>query len=522
MTYRYPQMGRDGPPALEGVSLILRPGTFGLVVGRSGSGKSTLLRCLNGLIPHFHGGEFGGSVTVFGRDPVSLGPRGMAEIVGYVFQDPEAQFVVDRVEDEIAFGLENLGYDRSTIRKRTEDVLDALGIVSLRDRRVTELSGGEKQKVALASALSLYPQVLVLDEPTSQLDPWSAEELFMAVRALNVDFGVTILMAEHRLERVLGYVDLLVAMSEGRAMAGPVRELLGRLDVRPPLMELAYALGWSEIPLTVKEAKVRAHLVLTPPATRQGELPPVGPPLTRLRSLAVSYGMVRALRGIDLDINRGQITAVMGRNGAGKTTLLRAVAGLVKAEGKVETEPDVTVGYLPQDPNALLVGETVWDELALTLRVRSRGAEVAEAVAESLGLSELLEYHPRDLSVGQRELVALGAVMASGASLLLLDEPTRGLDYHEKARLSVALRRYVEAGNAVVMATHDVEAVAKMADRVVILSDGEVVVDGPPRSVLSGSLNFSTQINRVFGDGFITVDDVLTAMRGGGRDSPGP
>jgi len=209
----------------------------------------------------------------------------------------------------------------------------------------------------------------------------------------------------------------------------------------------------------------------------------------------------------------------MGRNGSGKTTLLRAIAGLLKVEGKVELAPNATVGYLPQDPNALLVGETVWDELALGAGNTGDRAERIAVLAEQLGLSHLLERHPKDLSVGQRELVALGAVMAPGPSIALLDEPTRGLDYAEKAILGSFLGKYVEAGNAVVMATHDVETVAKIADRVVVLSDGQIAVDGPPRSVLSGSLNFSTQINRVFGGNFITVDDVLEAI---GHDQSTP
>ncbi len=511
VTYSYPGLD-DKATALKDVYLTLYPGCFALVVGRSGSGKSTLLKCLNGLVPNFYGGRFSGVVRVFGRDAVTLGPRRMAEVVGYVFQDPEAQFVVDRVEDEISFGLENLGFDARTRRKRIEDVLDALGIVQLRHRKLTELSGGERQKVALASALALYPHVLVLDEPTSQLDPWSAEELFMVVHRLNTDFGITVLMAEHRLERVLGHADVMVTVAGGRVRTGKVEQMVAELEIKPPLVELALRLKLNRMPLTVKEAKqlVAPLGKVSSPSYETRGTP--GEPLLRLRSIRFSYGRISALNGIDLEINAGEVLAVMGRNGSGKTTLLRAMAGLVKPDGTIERGNGFEAGYLPQDPNALLLSDTVLDELTLGLRSRNLPVSGLDAVIDTLALGGILHRHPRDLSAGQRELVACAAVAASYPDLLLLDEPTRGLDYAEKGRLSKFLREYVRAGRAVVLASHDVETVARVADRVALMSEGEVVVEGPTREVLAGSLNFSTQVNRVFGDAFITVEDVLEAM----------
>lgn len=531
LTYRYP--GSDGP-ILQDLSLAIREGEFLLVIGPSGAGKSTFLRCLNGLVPHFYGGSIAGRVQVDGRDPVALGPKGMADFVGFVLQDPEAQFVVDRVEDELAFALENQGLDPIVMRKRVEEALDQLNIAHLRRRSVNTLSGGERQRVAIASVMTLQPQVLVLDEPTSQLDPQAAEEVLDTLVKLNQDLGLTVILSEHRLERVVQYVDRILYLPGGGQppILDEPRAVLGQVELTPPLITLAKALGWSPLPLTIKEGRrfagqvtrIReagtAHTVLAPE--------PQVPLSISVEGLGYSYNGHPALQNISLSIHQGEFVALMGRNGAGKTTLLKQLVGLLKpAHGQVQIadprsrqtmdtrraaveELIRVVGYVPQNPNALLFNDTVRQELDFTRRGHGLPLGEYEALLGTLGLLEQAAQYPRDLSVGERQRVALASILVAEPQILLLDEPTRGLDYQQKAALVAFLKQEKAQGRTVIMATHDVELVANCADRVVLLGDGEVVVDGPVRQVMSESLVFASQINKLFRDpALLTVEDVL-------------
>ncbi len=528
--YRYPG---SALPVLQQLSLEIGEGEFLLVMGPSGAGKSTFLRCLNGLVPHFYGGTIAGKVRVGGRDPVARGPRGMAELVGFVLQDPEAQFVVDRVEDELAFALENQGLDPVRMRKRVEEVLDQLNIAPLRGRSVTTLSGGERQRVAIAAVMTLQPQVLVLDEPTSQLDPQGAEEVLDTLVKLNQDLGLTVLLSEHRLERVVQYVDrILYFPGEGRPpLLDEPRAVLRQVEMAPPLVTLAKALDWSPLPLTLKEARPFAR------AAARGRKPPLSSeslPAANLRAtstiaveeVAFSYNGHRALQGISLRVHRGEFVALMGRNGSGKTTLLKHLVGLLKpdqgrvivgnGQGPMDTrhtsveEMIRLVGYVPQNPNALLFNDTVRQELEFTRRGHGLPPQDQAGLLGTLGLERLAESYPRDLSVGERQRVALASILAAEPQILLLDEPTRGLDYQQKAALVDCLQQEKARGRTILMATHDVELVATCADRVVLLAEGQVVVDGSVRQVMSESLVFSSQINKLFRHpGLLTVDDAL-------------
>jgi energy-coupling factor transport system ATP-binding protein len=526
VTYRYPEAMAD---ALRGFDWQVAPGDFVLIAGRSGSGKSTLLRCLNGLAPHFYGGRFGGRVEVAGRDAVANGPAGMSDAVGFVFQDPEAQAVLPTVEEELAFGLENLGAPPPIMRRRVEEALDLLGIAHLRHREISTLSGGERQRVAVASVMALQPPVLALDEPTSQLDPLGAEEVLSALHRLNSELGVTIALAEHRLERVIGHADrLLYLPGPGQpAIDGPVRETLRALPLGPPLVELGRRLEWEPLPLTIREGR-RLAVNHRPPALKPRPAVPAGdPPALELRGVSFAYGDSRTgarrrpvLREISLRVEPGELVALMGRNGAGKSTLLRLVMGLLRAErggvrvagrevGRAETaEIARLAGYVPQQPALLLFADSVRAELEFTRR-HHPDAPPAGPVLAALDLADLAERYPRDLSVGEQQRTALAAILAAGPRLLLLDEPTRGMDYAHKADLARYLAALMAAGVAVVLATHDVELVARCADRVVILGDGELIADGPPRAVLAGSLTFAPQVNRLFGGEYLTLEDVL-------------
>jgi energy-coupling factor transport system ATP-binding protein len=327
VTYTYP----DQPsPALADFSAMIQPGEFVLVVGPSGAGKSTFLRSLNGLVPHFYGGRWAGRADVFGRDPMALAPRGMADLVGFVFQDPESQFVVDTVEDELAFAMENFALAPATMRKRVEEVLDQMGIAHLRARRISTLSGGEKQRVALASVLALQPEVLVLDEPTSQLDPQAAEEVLVALRHLNEDLGLTIVLSEHRLERVVQYADRVLYLP---ALGAPPvsdipRVVAAQLPLVPPLIELGRTLGWQPLPLTIKEGRIFARKLASRLGTeerRRGDAEENAADIhntqaasaVSVRGLHFSYDGHRALRGVSLEVCAGEFLVLMGRNGSG-------------------------------------------------------------------------------------------------------------------------------------------------------------------------------------------------------------
>ncbi|MFJ8598083.1 ATP-binding cassette domain-containing protein [Streptomyces shenzhenensis] len=701
-------------PVVRGLDFEVPEGELVLLVGPSGVGKSTVLGAVGGLVPHFTGGTLRGRVTVAGRDTRTHKPRELADVVGTVGQDPLAHFVTDTVEDELAYGMESLGLAPAVMRRRVEETLDLLGLADLRDRPIATLSGGQRQRVAIGSVLTPHPRVLVLDEPTSALDPAAAEEVLAVLQRLVHDLGTTVLMAEHRLERVVQYADQVLLLSSvgGVAVLGAAAEVMAVSPVFPPVVELGRLAGWSPLPLTVRDARrlaagLRGRLaglepVCASPPTRpeigpqgaarpapesthavgpntdpprrpaaaaswliaqfpaplrgttrrrsaaapsgpiapfpaplQGAAEPsaesthalgpntdpprrpaaaaswlsaqfpaplrgttrrrssaapsgpiapfpaplqgaagpsaesgdaVGPgtdpprvtrrrlaaaaswliaqfpaPLrgtTRRRSgagalggvaevwgLVVRRGGVEALRGVDLRVGRGEIVALMGRNGAGKSTLLNALVGLVEpGAGRVRvggavpgrTSPKELVrlvGLVPQEPRDLLYADTVGAECAAA--DRDAGAEPGTCRAL---VSELLpgitdDTHPRDLSEGQRLALALAVVLAARPPLLLLDEPTRGLDYAAKARLVALLRGLAAEGHAVVLATHDVELAAELAHRVVLLADGEVIADGPTADIVVSSPSFAPQVTKILApQEWLTVAQVREAL----------
>ncbi len=540
LTYTYPG---SAEPALRDVSLELPEGELILVIGPSGSGKSTLLRCINGLVPHFSGGALAGNVRVQGLDPVAATPKVLSRLVGFVFQDPEAQFVMDRVEDEIAFALENAAMSPQEMRMRVEETLDLLDLEPLRDRPLKTLSGGERQRVAIGAALALRPHILVLDEPTSQLDPKSAEDVLNALVRLNTDLGLTILLAEHRLERVLPYVDRVVYLPDdgGPILIDEPRQVLAQIELGPPLVRLGKALGWNPMPLTIKDGLRFSRAYLAQRSTPALAAPRQvvsrrSIPYIQASKINVQYGGRTVVRGVDFAAWPGEIVALMGRNGAGKTTLIKTLVGLLAPQsGEVRIEGASTarrsvaeicrkVGYLPQDPNTLLFAETVQEEMMVTLRNHGlahrvdgewrvlAGAKVADPMdlLRRLRLGAKAQSYPRDLSVGERQRVALAAVTVTLPGALLLDEPTRGLDYLAKQELVALLKQWREDGMAIVLVTHDVELVAALADRVVLMSQGEVIADGAPSEVLGSSPLFAPQVARLFPNtGWLTAEDVL-------------
>ncbi len=525
VTFTYP----DAPtPALVDVDLAVDEGEFCLVVGETGAGKSTLLRAVNGLVPHFTGGTLLGNVTVDGittRTP----PRELADRVGVVGQNPAAGFVADTVEDELAYAMENLGIAPDVMRRRVEDVLDLLGVAALRRRPVSTLSTGEAQRVAIGSVLTASPRVLVLDEPTSALDPGAAEDVLAILTRLVDDLGLTVLLAEHRLERVVQYATRIAVVDAGQRVAsGSPAEMMAGAPVAPPVVALARVAGWNPIPLSVRDARRAAHglrdrLQFVRPPARPAPAP--GEAIAVAVNVAARYGPRVVLHDVDLQIGRGEIVAVMGRNGAGKSTLLRLLCGLAQpANGKIAIDGAAPhtlgasalvrkVGLVPPDAGALLYERTVHDECVVADREHHLPAGTTSATLDRIEPGVARARHPRDLSEGQRLALALAVVLAPAPPLVLLDEPTRGLDYSAKARLALLLRELATSGHAVALATHDVELVAEAATRAIVLADGEIVADGPARDVVCHSPVFAPQVAKILAPAqWLTVAEVSAAL----------
>ncbi|MBT2493416.1 ATP-binding cassette domain-containing protein [Streptomyces sp. ISL-96] len=597
-------------PAIQGVDLTVPEGELVLLVGPSGVGKSTLLGTVSGLVPHFTGGTLRGRVTVDGRDTRTHKPRELADVVGTVGQDPLAHFVTDTVEDELAYGMESLGLAPDVMRRRVEETLDLLGLAELRDRPIATLSGGQQQRVAIGSVLTTHPKVLVLDEPTSALDPAAAEEVLAVLQRLVHDLGTTVLLAEHRLERVVQYADqviLLAGPGEAPRMGSPV-DIMSLSPVHPPVVALGRLAGWTPLPLSVRDARRRATPLRSrladaaereraagrtnparpafedTPEGRPGDQEPskptaqhhparpaledrgsgggassfgkgrVGEELARLlrrprtapapaeatstgtapraavatvTNLGIRRARVEALRRVTLTVSRGETVALMGRNGAGKSTLLSALVGMIEpTTGTItvggrtphRTRPQDMVrevGLVPQEPRDLLYADTLAAECAAADSDAGADPGTCRAlVAELLpGIQD--DTHPRDLSEGQRLALALALVLTGRPPLLLLDEPTRGLDYAAKARLVGLLRGLAGQGHAIILATHDVELAAELAHRVVILADGEVVADGPTAEVVVSSPAFAPQVAKILApQKWLTVTQVRAALGG--------
>ncbi|MET8134890.1 ATP-binding cassette domain-containing protein [Streptomyces sp. NPDC005251] len=592
-------------PAVRGVDFEVPEGELVLLVGPSGVGKSTVLGAVSGLVPHFTGGTLRGRVTVAGRDTRTHKPRELADVVGTVGQDPLSHFVTDTVEDELAYGMESLGLAPAVMRRRVEETLDLLSLADLRDRPIATLSGGQQQRVAIGSVLTPHPRVLVLDEPTSALDPAAAEEVLAVLQRLVHDLGTTVLMAEHRLERVVQYADRIALLPAPGAplTLGTPSEIMAVSPVCPPVVELGRLAGWSPLPLTVRDARRRAGALRErlaaasaksaavtgdpgPTAHAEGAGPtglgddtgpangtegaagarptaalplpsapthptsPMASPspyrssrflrlpgrrtpdpdpspagVAVVASLAVRRGRVEALRRVDLTAGPGETIALMGRNGAGKSTLLGALVGLVEpTAGSVRVGGAVPhrtvprdlvrrVGLVPQEPRDLLYADTVAAECAAADEDAGAAAGTCRALVSELLPDIADDTHPRDLSEGQRLALALGVVLTARPPLLLLDEPTRGLDYAAKARLVTVLRGLAAGGHAIVLATHDVELAAELAHRVVILADGEVVADGPTAEVVVASPSFAPQVAKILApEQWLTVAQVRRAL----------
>jgi len=508
VTYTYPGAGR---PALAGVSLRVEPGEFVVLAGGSGSGKSTLLRAAAGLVPHFQGGEFAGRLVAGGMDSREHGPADLSAVAGSLFQDPETQVVMGTVRAELAFPLENRGWSDAAVARGVEEAALALGVAGLLDRSTHELSGGELQRVALGAALAGRPRLLLLDEPTSQLDPVAGDELLGVLRRVNEEWGTAVVLAEHRLERCLAAADRVIALEDGAVTIDA--DPRGFLAQAPPALQtpgarLFAAAGLTPPPVAVKDA--RAALRARGMEGRAVERPAAPRRRARRRRppAALAFDGVwleiprgpAILRGVDLRVAPGERVALMGRNGAGKSTLLRLAAGLADpTRGRIARGGRVSL--LLQNPGDYLVAERVGDDLP-----------------PGAGLEHLADRHPRDLSGGERQRLALAIVLqGEPPAVVCLDEPTRGMDRGRKHALAAHLRELAERGAAVLVATHDAEFAAEWSERTVLLGAGAPVADAPTAEVLGGGWYFATQTARILGGGALLPEEgaaLLTKPRG--------
>ena len=511
---------------IENVSFSVNEGEFVLLMGHTGAGKSSVLKLINGLVPHHTGGILSGEITVAGRSTRSLKPGELADIVGVVGQNPINGFVSDIVEDEIAFSLETLGIAPDVMRKRVEEVLDLLALAPLRRRNISELSGGEQQRVAIAAALVTNPKVLLLDEPTSALDPIAAEEVLSILHRLVHDLGLTIIVSEHRLERVIQFVDRIILLNgDGSLNLGSVESVLRDSPIAPPLVELARVLQLESIPLSIREFRKSAPQISLNSAKHVQPSGEENQKVFKLTDVVAAYEESQrqyALSAVNLDLFGGQVVALMGRNGAGKTTLLKCtvgqapiVSGQVDLLGRNPADLDgkeliKLVGYVPQEPTDLLYGQSIYEECELADSDNQVPSGTTLKIYESLMRIPNLKAHPRDISEGQRLGLALSIILSAQPRLIVLDEPTRGLDYAAKKVLVEILKRIAhEEKRAVFISTHDVELVAEVADRVVFLAEGEVIADGATKKVLTASPAFAPQVAKALPDTeFLTVAEV--------------
>jgi energy-coupling factor transport system ATP-binding protein len=515
-------------PVLSRVNVQVDAGEFVLVCGPTGSGKSSLLKALNGLAPHFTGGILTGELWIDGKDVTGREPHDLAELVGYVNQQPEGSFVADTVIDEIAYGPEQLGIAPDVIAARIEELAARLGITDLLESPLANLSGGQQQRVAIASALASGQKILLLDEPTSALDIVSAHEVVQLLRNLSQSFGITVLLAEHRIGRVVGEVDSVLVV-HGDGSVNKTAPGLAFNDDRfaPPIIELGLAMGWKPLPVAMSRA---AELWATSPA----EFVPIqrkalaGEVLLRAQNVAVRFGALDAVLPTSLEIRAGEIVALMGENGSGKTSLLWALqgsgditSGLVEIRAASGESFDTkklknidrlaAINMVPQRAADLLFLNTVSEELAESDRFAGVAEGTTAALLSSIAGRLNPSAHPRDLSAGQQLALVLAVQLAKGARVLLLDEPTRGLDYSSKRKLAKQLQILREQGRGVLVASHDIEFVAMVADRVLRMQSGAVVEADLPEAIVGAGAELASQLAEISGSpGLITISQVVS------------
>lgn len=538
LTFSYPNKENF---ALQNVYLSINSGDFVVVCGQSGSGKTTLLRMLKKEIaPH---GEKQGAVYYKGEDVEKLDDKISAQKIGFVFQKPDQQIVTDKVWHELAFGLESLGYDSDYIRLRVGEMANYFGITSLFRKKTTELSGGQKQLMNLASVMAMSPDVIILDEPTSQLDPITANDFITTLKKINDELGLTVIIIEHRLQEVFPIADKVAVMEDGKVICYDTpRNVCEKLSNHPMLQGFPSAVRiWQksgskgECPLTVKEGRNFINLNFSERKLSLRNTIPNTEDIITLKDVFFRYekGGNDILSGTNLSIKKGEHFCILGGNGSGKTTTLKILAGLLKPyRGKViidnnkmtkKTTADFNrlgVAMLPQNPESVFLKSRVIDDYTELCKIKgiekSAYEDKINSVAEKLGIKDLLENHPYDLSGGEIQKCALGKVLISEPKILLLDEPTKGVDAYSKLSLSKILQEIKSDGVTIITVTHDVEFASIVADRCGLFFDGEVLSSLVPQEFFSKNNFYTTASSRISRDKFanaVTVDDVVSLIK---------
>ena len=543
LTFSYP--AAKGKDSLVDVSLTVEKGEYVVLCGKSGSGKTTLLRHLKSVLaPH---GKRSGEILFNGIPLHQVSQRDQSAKIGFVMQNPDDQIVTDKVWHELAFGLESLGCDQKTMRARVAEMACYFGIQDWFHRDVANLSGGQKQLLNLASIMAMQPEVLILDEPTSQLDPIAASDFLNTVRRINLELGTTILITEHRLEDIFPYADRAIVMDGGRVIGDDTPRNMGKLlwnqkndmfaAMPTPVRAFYGADGEGSCPLTVREGRNwLSNVFIDPPRVRtlpEQPLEEAENPALSLKELWFRYekDSPDILRGVSAEVPKGSLYAIVGGNGAGKSTTLKAICGICKPyRGKVKIfgkpiekyKPGELFGgclaMLPQDPKSLFVKKTVREDLA----EMTGDTAAIEAVADTCRIAPLLDSHPYDLSGGEQQRAALAKVLLTGPRLLLLDEPTKGIDSFFKETFAGILAQLKAQGITIVMVSHDVEFCAKYADRVSMFFDGQILTTDTPRRFFGNNSFYTTAANRMSRHVFsmaVTAEDIVALCKQNGEEA---
>lgn len=513
--YKYPETNKY---ALENINLQIEQGDLMLVLGNSGSGKSTLAKCISRAVPNFYGGTVSGQVFLNGQNVDKISHNQRAREITMVFQDPERQLVMDKVHREIAFGLENVGTPENQFKRRIWESLQFLGICDLAYRDISTLSGGQKQKVALAAAVAYLPKCIILDEPTSQLDPAAAEETINLVKKMNEELGITVIVIEQRIGKWFDISDKIAVLKEGKVIySGCKDSLYETMDsyvqgFMPAYLKLMSFLAVKKRPESFKDARriVKNYKFHNSVVAEKNSS---GVELVVIKNLVCRYDKCEAIKNFNFKIFEGDLVGIMGSNGAGKSTLLKAIMGLIKYSGTIMLkdkgevkklklkEIAETIGYVSQNPNDYISKDTVYEELKFTLD--NFGIEddgIIDETLMALDIYNLKNINPRDTSGGERQRIAIASILVLRPKLLLLDEPTRGLHSEAKKKLGETLKRLRESGTTVVMITHDMEFSSQFCSRFLLMFDGEKAAEGNAEEVLGSSIYYTTTISKLLKD----------------------
>ncbi|WP_034869996.1 ABC transporter ATP-binding protein [Clostridium lundense] len=511
VTFNYPECEKS---ALKDISLSVKEGELVLIVGPSGCGKSTLIRLLNRIIPDYYGGTLKGQVYIKDKKIEEFTNYDMVKTVGMVYQHPEKQIILQDVEREIAFGLENLNTDINIMKRNVSEVISLLGLNEIKDKQTTEISGGQKQRVAIASVVSMDPDIILFDEPISQLDPIAGEDVLNSIKKLNRDMGKTIILVEQRLDKCFHLADRIIFMEEGRIIGeGTPNNIPKNIHKKYHLPNITYIFkkaGRDVLPITVKQGREALNNLCFEEI--KNDCKSFSNSIMEVNKVNFEYEKgSKTLKNINFKLHKGEVMAVMGENGAGKSTLFKIICGLIDSyTGKVLIEGEnlkkisidkriKKIGYLSQNPNDYFGRKTVFDEVGYTLEnINEYDEKRVNSVLELLDLTHLKDRNPRDLSGGEKQRTAIACTLVTDPDVLILDEPTRGMDSMAKENLGSIIKELSSRGKSIVLITHDADFAGDYVNSVMLMFNGEIVAKGDANTILYDSIYYSPQIAKVF------------------------